>query len=66
MGKLKEQYFSQIEEQDNKAQEQLIQAFNLFLSEEDYDTMLDGEYELWLKNKQAEYEEYSQSLGYIN
>jgi len=63
MGKLKEYYFSKIEEEDNKAQEELIQGFNTYLSSEDFDLMLDGEYELWLKNKQAEYEEYCQAIG---
>lgn len=63
MGKLKEYYFSQIEEQDKLQQETLTNAFHAFLSEEDFDLMFDGEYELWLKNKQAEYEEYCQAIG---
>ena len=63
MGKLKEYYFSKIEEEDNRAQEELIQSFSLFLSSEEFDLMLDDEYELWLKNKQAEYEEYCQAIG---
>jgi hypothetical protein len=34
-----------------------------YLSSEEFDLMFDDEYELWLKNKQVEYEEYLQAIG---
>jgi hypothetical protein len=37
--------------------------YNEYLTSEDFDLMFDDEYELWLKNKQAEYEEYCQAIG---
>lgn len=42
---------------------QLKNYYDDYLSEEEFDLMFDDEYELWLKNKQAEYEEYCQAIG---
>jgi hypothetical protein len=41
----------------------LKEHYTEYLSAEDFDLMFDDEYEVWLKNKQIEKEEYEQAIG---
>jgi hypothetical protein len=41
----------------------LKEHYHEYLTSEDFDLMFDDEYELWLENKQVEYEEYLQAIG---
>jgi hypothetical protein len=41
----------------------LTQMYDDYLSSEEFDLMFDDEYETWLKNQEAQREEYYQAIG---